>query len=132
MPTMLSTIRQPIYAAAHTPGYNHGCPDAQISDPSERYINQPVGGPSFHSSAFMQAYNEGFNACSDNSNSNSGSNDNSDFTSGNPNSASNHNSESSNIESVTGRMMGLCNKISVFLVQPCDTLVNSDDTLTQD
>jgi hypothetical protein len=29
-------------------------------------------------------------------------------------------------------MMNICNKISTFLVQSCDTLVNSDDTLTQD
>ena len=29
-------------------------------------------------------------------------------------------------------MMNICNKISTFLVQSCDALVNSDDTLTQD
>ena len=34
-------------------GYNHGCSDAKLSDPSERYINQPEKGPSFHSDAFM-------------------------------------------------------------------------------
>ena len=38
---MHSPLGQPIYAASHTSGYNHGCSDAQISDPSERYINQP-------------------------------------------------------------------------------------------
>ena len=31
----------------------------------------------------------------------------------------------------TSSMMNICNKISTFLVQSCDTL-NSDDTLTQD
>jgi len=39
----------------------------KISDPSERYINQPEKGPSFHSDVFMQKYNEGFNSCSRNS-----------------------------------------------------------------
>jgi hypothetical protein len=68
-----SQLGQPIYAAAHTSGYNHGCSDAQISDPSERYINQPEKGPSFHSEAFMQAYHDGFNACSSG---NGGSSDN--------------------------------------------------------
>jgi hypothetical protein len=86
--TMLSPLGQQIYAAAHTSGYNHGCSDAQISDPSERYINQPEKGPSFHSDAFMQTYNEGFDACSSdsNSNTNSNSNDNSDSSSGDSNS----------------------------------------------
>jgi hypothetical protein len=38
-------------------GYNHGCSDARISDPSERYINQPERGPSFHTNEFMRGYN---------------------------------------------------------------------------
>lgn len=46
-------------------GYDHGCDDAGISDPSERYINQPGKGPSFHTSSFMRGYNDGFGACSD-------------------------------------------------------------------
>ena len=46
-------------------GYNHGCSDARISDPSDRYINQPERGPSsFHTNEFMTGYNVGFNACS--------------------------------------------------------------------
>jgi len=45
-------------------GYNHGCNDAKLSDPSERYINQPKKGPSFHSDTFMQGYQSGFNTCS--------------------------------------------------------------------
>jgi hypothetical protein len=74
--TAVSSLGQQTYAAEHTSGYNHGCSDAQISDPSGRYINQPEKGPSFHSDAFMQAYHDGFNACSsgnrsdDNGNSN--------------------------------------------------------------
>jgi hypothetical protein len=54
MLTMHSQLGQPIYAAVHTSGYNHGCSDAQISNPSERYINQPDKGSSSHSDAFMQ------------------------------------------------------------------------------
>ena len=46
-------------------GYDHGCDDASISDPSERYINQPEKGPSFHTEEFMSGYYDGFNACSD-------------------------------------------------------------------
>jgi hypothetical protein len=44
-------------------GRDHGCDDAGISDPSERYINQPGKGPSFHTKAFMQGYDRGFNEC---------------------------------------------------------------------
>lgn len=58
-----------IYAApALTSGYSRGCVDAHISDHAYRYINQPVLGPSFHSTAFMQAYTKGFDACSHNLN----------------------------------------------------------------
>jgi hypothetical protein len=56
------------YASDNDPyqsGYNHGCDDAGISDSSERYINQPDKGPSFHTSSFMRGYNDGFDACSD-------------------------------------------------------------------
>jgi hypothetical protein len=89
---MLSPLEQQVYAAAHTSGYNHGCSDAQISNPSDRYINQPEKGSSFHSDAFMQTYNEGFGACS------GGHiqlvNDNSDSSSGDSNSNSNSNDNS--------------------------------------
>ena len=56
------------YASQDNPyesGYDHGCDDAGISDPSERYINQPGKGPSFHTGSFMNGYNDGFDACSD-------------------------------------------------------------------
>lgn len=44
-------------------GYNHGCDDAGISDPSDRYINQPEKGPSFHTEEFMSGYDAGFSGC---------------------------------------------------------------------
>lgn len=46
-------------------GYDHGCDDAAISNASERYINQPGKGPSFHTGEFMNGYYDGFDACSD-------------------------------------------------------------------
>jgi hypothetical protein len=46
-------------------GYYHGCSDAKISDSSDRYINQPKQGPSFHTSEFMDGYNAAFADCSD-------------------------------------------------------------------
>jgi hypothetical protein len=73
MLTIHSQLGQPIYAATHTSGYDHGCSDAQISDPSGRYINQPGKGSDFHTDAFMQAYNDGFDTCSGNSNNNNNS-----------------------------------------------------------
>jgi hypothetical protein len=57
-----------VYASNISPynsGYSHGCEDAIISNVSERYINQPGKGPSFHTEEFMSGYNNGFNACSD-------------------------------------------------------------------
>src|SRR5215211_6341228 len=50
--------------SSYESGYDHGCDDARISDPSDRYINQPEKGPSFHTEAFMRGYNAGFNDCS--------------------------------------------------------------------
>lgn len=45
------------------PGYKHGCNDSRISNFSERYINQPGKGPSFHTDEFMRGYDTGFNVC---------------------------------------------------------------------
>jgi hypothetical protein len=45
-------------------GYDHGCDDADISDPNDRYINQPEKGPSFHTNEFMRGYNDGYDDCS--------------------------------------------------------------------
>jgi hypothetical protein len=56
-----------VFASESSPydsGYDHGCDDAGISDPDDRYINQPDKGPSHHTGAFMQGYDDGFGACS--------------------------------------------------------------------
>lgn len=59
---------QPVNATSKSPyesGYDHGCDDADISDPDDRYINQPERGPSFHTDEFMSGYNDGYDECSD-------------------------------------------------------------------
>jgi hypothetical protein len=60
--------RPQVYATNDSPynsGYGHGCDDAVISGPSDRYINQPGKGLSFHSKEFMSGYYDGFDVCSD-------------------------------------------------------------------
>lgn len=55
-----------MYASESSPydsGYDHGCDDAGRSE-SDKYINQPERGPSFHTNAFMDGYYAGLNACS--------------------------------------------------------------------
>jgi hypothetical protein len=57
---------QEVYASessSYESGYDHGCDDAGIADPDERYINQPERGPAFHTDEFMQGYDAGFYAC---------------------------------------------------------------------
>ena len=54
-------------------GYDHGCDDADISDPGDRYISQPEKGPAFHTGTFMRGYNYGFDACSGTNDSSSSS-----------------------------------------------------------
>ena len=50
--------------SAFESGYGHGCNDAGISDFSDKYINQPGKGPSFHTEEFMRGYDTGYSACS--------------------------------------------------------------------
>src|SRR5215510_942636 len=56
----------PSFASTDTynSGHHYGCDDAGISDPSDRYINQPGKGPSFYTNEFMDGYNDGFYQCS--------------------------------------------------------------------
>ena len=56
------------YAGGKSPydsGYDHGCDDADISDRSDRYINQPEKGADFHTEEFMEGYRDGVDGCSD-------------------------------------------------------------------
>jgi hypothetical protein len=58
LPFVLASSKSP-----YESGYDHGCDDAEISDPSDRYINQPEKGPAYHTSEFMNGYDNGFNSC---------------------------------------------------------------------
>lgn len=55
-------------------GYSHGCSDAQIPNPVNRYINQPEKVSSHHSDAFMESYLNGFKDCSNLDSGSSGNN----------------------------------------------------------
>ncbi len=53
---------------AYKSGYDHGCDDAQISNPSDWYINGVNSngestGPDHHTTQFMAGYNAGFKEC---------------------------------------------------------------------
>jgi hypothetical protein len=64
------------YASESSPydsGYNHGCDDAAISDPDDRYINQPEKGPAFHTQEFMSGYDNGFRSCEEDTQNDNGS-----------------------------------------------------------
>jgi hypothetical protein len=43
-------------------GYNHGHNDSGLPE-SDKYINQPEKGPSFHTQEFMNGYYDGLNNC---------------------------------------------------------------------
>lgn len=54
-----------MYASESSPyqsGYDNGCDDAGRSE-SNKYINQPEKGPSFHTEEFMSGYYDGLNSC---------------------------------------------------------------------
>ncbi len=48
--------------------YDHECPDAKLSDSSDKYTSQPQNDQYPHSLEFMDEYNTGFDACSDQDN----------------------------------------------------------------
>lgn len=55
-----------VYASensAYQSGYDHGCDDAGISDPDDRYINEPEKGPALRTQEFMSGYDDGFESC---------------------------------------------------------------------
>ena len=61
LPFALASSKSP-----YDSGYDHGCDDAGISDPSDQYINQPEKGPAYHTSEFMDGYYSGLNSCGSN------------------------------------------------------------------
>jgi len=60
---LISTLQA--YASESSPydsGYHHGCDNAGRSE-SDKYINQPERGPSYHTEEFMSGYYDGLNRC---------------------------------------------------------------------
>ncbi|MGH9952794.1 MAG: hypothetical protein ACRD5J_14310 [Nitrososphaeraceae archaeon] len=60
---------QQVFASESSPydsGYDHGCDDAGLSE-SDKYINEPEKGPSFHTDEFRDGYYAGLNSCSSSS-----------------------------------------------------------------
>lgn len=53
-------------------GYDHGCEDTRIANPSDREINDPDNRPESYTKEFMAGYYDGFNECSVGSNNISG------------------------------------------------------------
>ena len=49
-------------SSAYESGRDHGCDDARLN-PSDRYINEPGKGASFHTNEFMSGYYDGLNSC---------------------------------------------------------------------
>lgn len=61
---LISLSSAQVFASSpYASGFDHGCDDADISNPSDRYISQDEKGPSYHTSEFMEGYYEGFDAC---------------------------------------------------------------------
>jgi hypothetical protein len=106
--------------SAYESGYSHGCKDAKISNPSDRYINQPGKGPNHHTSEFMQGYDEGYNACLNRS-----------YQS--PYQAPPSLQPPQPSPSYPNyNWIQICSSLDPVLVSSCNQLVNRDNTLTYD
>lgn len=113
------------YASESSPydsGYDHGCDDAGRSE-SDKYINEPEKGPSFHTNEFMNGYYAGLSACSG-----GGSNGGGGFEESRP-----FDEQPSQSSQGGTDWMNLCQQAqSVGIIQtPCNQLVNPDNTLTE-
>jgi hypothetical protein len=100
----------------YSSGYDYGCDDAKISDPSDRYINEPGKGPSNHTDEFMDGYYTGFDACS-----------------GRNYQPSPQQPQPQPYQPPLQRSLSwrqICNLLTPILVSPCYQLVNRDNTLT--
>lgn len=100
----------------YSSGYDHGCDDAKISDPSDRYINEPGKGTSNHTDEFMDGYYAGFDACSGRSYQSS------------PQQPQPQPYQPPLQRSLSWRQ--ICTLLTPILVSPCYQLVNRDNTLT--
>ena len=124
IPQQLTSTYQ-LYASESSPydsGYDHGCDDAGRSE-SDKYINQPEKGPSFHTSEFMNGYYAGLSACS------SGEGDD-----GNSRGRNNGGSDDGSTQPMQGGIdwITVCDNLQAALVSSCDILVNPDNSLTME
>lgn len=112
---------QVAYAGGKSPydsGYDHGCDDADISDRSDRYINQPEKGADFHTEEFMEGYRDGVDGCSD---------DNGGSASPQDEETDDSTSNTAGSESGNRDWRGICSTLQIALYSPCGELVNNDD-----
>jgi hypothetical protein len=95
--------------ARYNSGYDHGCSDGKQGG---HYYLSGNRGAAYHTSIFMQGYNDGYAACS----SSSSSSPSPIQTSPNP---------------TRGQIwMELCTQVKDALYNPCDSYVNADGSLT--
>jgi hypothetical protein len=118
------------YAGGKSPyesGYDHGCDDADISDPNDRYINQPEKGPSFHTDEFMSGYHNGFDDCSEETDDDDNdSNNDRDSNRGGSNSGGTPQSRSG------WNWVQICNDLQPALESDCSQLVRPNNVLTSE
>jgi hypothetical protein len=102
-----------------------GCDDAGRSE-SDKYINQPEKGPSFHTNEFMDGYYAGLNACSSRGNNGGGG-----FEESRPDDGEGFSQPPTQTEGID--WFAACNLAHTFLglQTPCNELVNPDNTLTE-
>jgi hypothetical protein len=117
------TGMQQVFASESSPydsGYDHGCDDAGRSE-SDKYINQPERGPSFHTQEFMNGYYAGLNACSSGGSSSGGGFEQSRPTDGQFQSGKG-----------SGGWTNVCNTLQPVLLQSCRELVSPSGTFTNE
>ena len=115
---------QSVDASSKSPyesGYDHGCDDADISDPDDRYINQPEKGPSFHTNEFMRGYNDGYDECSGQE---SQPSDNDEDSESQDEDSESQESGERHYEGWNWRQ--ICSDVDRLISEPCSDLVTSE------
>lgn len=108
---------------------DHGCDDARLN-PSDRYINEPGKGPSFHTNEFMNGYDDGFNSCGGRGGGNFEEPE-TDSGRGTPRIDEGDNQRSPPQQGGFN-WIKTCNDLQVALTSSFEVLVNPDNTLTSE
>lgn len=135
-----------VESSSTEPGYDFGCDDAGITNPSERYLEQPGNGPEFQTEEFMTQYYNGFYSCGGGTSYGGtlGSQESVPLFEETPRNTEDDSGEipldfdgeqSNNQPSQPSQSGGMdwiktCNDLQAALVSSCDVLVNPDNTLT--